>query len=54
LTLLSSSVVSCRTKGSFSSPTPLKPTKGDYGHDGTNGPRDGKDIGVHLDKDVEL
>jgi len=43
---LSSSAVSWKTPGSFSSSTPSNPTRGNYGHNGTNGLRDGRDIGV--------
>jgi len=35
------------TKGSFSFPTPSNPVKGNCNHDGTNGPRDGRDANAH-------
>jgi len=40
---LSTSVVSWKNLGSLSSPAPSNPIRGNYGCNGTNGSRDGKD-----------
>jgi len=44
---ISFSIISWKIGRSFSSLAPSNPTRGDYGHNGTNGPRDGKDPNAH-------
>jgi len=44
---ISFSTISWRTGRSFSSLAPSNPTRGNYGHNGTNGLRDGKDPNAH-------
>lgn len=50
---ISFSIISWRIGRSFSSLAPLNPTRGDYGHNGTNGLEDGKDPNVHWGKDTK-
>jgi hypothetical protein len=49
----SSLTISWRTRGGFSYMAPSNPTKGDYNHNGIDGPSEGRNIGALLIEDVK-